>query len=313
MAKNDEGGLSPNATLVIGLVLCAALVVVVLAGSRFWKAPPPPPPPPVAQPAAQSINTTLKYSEGFFKANLAEDAKRFQIPAPEPSALAQPLPYSEELAEPRTLKADKDQLDTPHLHIATHVSKEWSMTGAAQRMRVEHMMLDITNKSGRPIAYRVETAVPDAARCKSKGAMAQNAVALKPNETIQRSECLWTKGSALQVKSVEVMELPDLGYFYVSRLIPTQALLSERTSAGHEPPIKLKPCSFVPWREIRTASESKGGVGWADVIDFYARHNCDEYTFFSAYRRWTKPGTLPARDGVQPPADGQLEPPTNSR
>jgi len=31
------------------------------------------------------------------------------------------------------------------------------------------------------------------------------------------------------------------------------------------------------------------------VIDFYARHNCDEYSFFRGYRRWTAPGSLPAR------------------
>jgi hypothetical protein len=312
MAKNDEGGLSPNVTLVIGLVLCAGLVVVVLAASRF-KSAPPPPPPPVAVPAAQSINTTLKFSPGFLKAKLAEDAKRFNIPAPDPAALATPLVYADELPSPKTLKADKDQLDTPHLHISTQVSKEWSMTGAAQRMRVEHMMLSITNKSDRPVAYRVETSVPDNARCKNKGAIAQNAMALRPNETIHRSECLWAKGSTLQIKSVEVMELPDIGYFYVSRLIPTQALLDERTTTGHEPPAKLKPCAFVPWREIRTSAEQKGGVTWADLIDFYARHDCDEYTFYSSYRRWLKPGTLPSREGAAAPSEPQLEPAANSR
>lgn len=305
MAKNEEdsGGLSANATLAIGLVICAGLVVVAVVGSRFFKAPPPPPPPPIAQAAEQSVNTTLKFSEGYFKATLADDAKRFQLPPPALEALAAPLVYAEELAVPRTLKADKDQVDTEHLHLATHVSKEWSMTGAAQRMRVEHIMLTITNKSARPIAYRIDTQVADGARCKNKGAIAQNALALKPGETIQRSECIWTKGASLQLRAIEVMELPDIGYYYVSRLIPTHVLLDERSSAGHEPPNKLKACAFVPWREIRSASEIKDGVTWSDVIDFYARHGCDEYSFFSSYRRWTKPGTLPARPAAERPGE----------
>ena len=52
------------------------------------------------------------------------------------------------------------------------------------------------------------------------------------------------------------------------------------------------------------ASAEQAHTGWADVIDFYARHNCDEYSFFRGYRRWTAAGALPARAtaGVDHPA-----------
>jgi hypothetical protein len=221
------------------------------------------------------------------------------VPAIE--TLSAPLPYSDELPAPREMKAERDQLDTAHLHLTTHVSKEWAATGEAARLRVEHLVLEITNKSERPVAYRIETHVPDTGRCKRKGAIAQNAIALKPGESMQRTECMWSKGMGLGIKKVEVLELSDLGYFYVSRLIPGQVLLDERSTAGHEPPGKLKPCSFVPWREIRTAADVSGGVTWADVIDFYARHNCDEYSFFSSYRRWQSPGSLPAQPATAAP------------
>jgi hypothetical protein len=303
----DEGGMSANTTLALGLVVCAILVVVALLSSRFFKTEPPPPPVQAAPPAERSVNKTLRYTEGYFKALLDEDAKRYQLPTPTLDSIRAPLVYANELAAPRTLKAEKDQLDTPHLHITTNVSKEWAATGSAQRMRVEHMLMTITNKSARPIAYRIDTKPSNLAHCRSMGAMAQNAVALKPNETIQRSECLWAKGATLEVRAVEVIELTDLGYFYVSRLIPSHILLDERSAAGHEPAQKLKACSFVPWREIRTAADAKEHpVTWADVVDFYARHNCDEYTFFSTYRRWTTAGTLPA----QAASEHEAPPPT---
>ena len=59
-------------------------------------------------------------------------------------------------------------------------------------------------------------------------------------------------------------------------------------------PPPAKECSFVPWRDIQ-ASTSELHTGWADVVDFYARHNCDEYSFYRGYTRWTAPGTLPAK------------------
>jgi hypothetical protein len=282
--------------LVIGLVICAALVVIALVSMRFSHndAPAPTAPPAVA-PLASTVNSSLKFGNGYFRSVVESDAQRFKIPAPTNEALAQPLVYANELAAPRTLKTDHDQLDTPHLHLATHVRKEWAMSGSAARMRVEHILLSITNKSAHPIAYRVETHLPNELPCRSKGAIAHDAIALKPGETIERSECLWSPGATLEVRSIEVLELPDLGYYYVSRLLPFEALLDERSTQGHEPPNKIKTCTYVPWREIHAASETKDGVTWADVVDFYARHNCDEYNFFTTYRRWKTSGTLPAQ------------------
>lgn len=298
--KQRDEGMSPNVMLALGLAACGGLVVVALLATRFFSKPEQPHVvAPVAAPVAQAVNTTLKFTPGYYRATVEEDAKRYKIRPPSNEVLAAPLPYSEELSSPRTMRPGKDQIDTPHLHLAAHVSKEWSTTGTAQSLRVEHLILSITNKSDRPIAYRVETRLPDAARCKNKAALAHNAIALRPGETVQRSECMWGKNISFEVTQIQVLELTDLGYFYASRLLPAQVLLDERSTAGHVPPDKLKPCSFIPWRDIRAAADVKGGPGtaveWADVLDFYARHNCDEYTFYPTYRRWTAPATLPAQ------------------
>lgn len=286
--------MSGNTLLLLGLVGCAGLVVITLVTSRFLKSEPPPPPPPPPPAAETSVTGTLRYTEGFFKANLDDDTKQYGLPPVDVATLAQPLAYANELGSPKKLKPDRDTLETPHLKLATHTVKEWATTPSGQSYRFEHIFLDITNKTQKPLAYRVKTDIEHPERCRSKGNMQHNALALAPGETVKRTECLWRPGALLTVAAIEVIELGDLGYHYVSRLPPGQVLLDERTAGGHQPP-KGKGCAFVPWRDISASAKAANGTGWADVIDFYARHDCDDYSFWSGYKRWTAPGKLPSR------------------
>ena len=81
----------------------------------------------------------------------------------------------------------------------------------------------------------------------------------------------------------------------MSRLPANPTLYDPRTAAGHVPLAgALCPQTFS-WREIQEGLEKKQ-IGWKDVIDFYARHNCDEYSFFKGYRfRTGASDPLPAR------------------
>jgi hypothetical protein len=270
------------------------LIVIAVVSLRFLqKEPPPPPPPPPPAPQA-SVNRILKYSAGYYKAILDEDTKRYGIDPVTADELARPLAYAEELSSRRAMKVKKDTLETQHLKLTTSVRNEWAATGTGQRFRFEHIILTITNRSERPLAYRVMTTIDHPEHCRSQGAMAHNAIALRPGESTERTECLFHDKAQLTVDKIEVVELSPLGFFYVSRLQPIQIGLDERTSAGHRAPDPAKDCAFVPGRDIKSSAES-AHTGWADVIDFYARHNCDEYSYYRGYRRWTAPGTLPAR------------------
>jgi len=284
---------SANLMLALGLVGCVAAVVLALVGSSYFRKPPPPPA-PIAPTATGPVLATgnLKYTEGFFKNGLEEDFKKFEVKPVPLMQLALPNVYAEELSTPRKLKLDKEVVETPHIRITTRVEKQWAITGSGQGFKYEHQLLEITNKSDKFLAYRVSTAVDQPEKCRTKGAMPHNAIALRPGETVRRTECLWRKDLSLTLRRIEVLELNnELSYLYVSRLLPTQILLDERTAAGHTIP-KGKGCSMVPWREI----QAMGGQGsnWADVLDFYARHNCDEYSFWRGYKRWAEPGSLPA-------------------
>ncbi|MBW2736947.1 MAG: hypothetical protein JRH20_31580, partial [Deltaproteobacteria bacterium] len=93
---------------------------------------------------------------------------------------------------------------------------------------------------------------------------------------------------------IEVLEVTRLGYHYISRLTPLRLQYSKRTAVGHDYQ-GLRPCRLIPWRAIKSGLQG-GDMRWYDVLDFYARHSCAEYTFFNTYRWSAKgPNALPVQ------------------
>ena len=277
--RNEEN----NTALFAALGGAALLLVGAIVGMKFLSHPPPPPPPPQQPAAVLPINTPVLY-----RGMLDEDAKKYGVSPTTPEEIGKPLSDRVELDAPRTLKPG-GQLDTERLHLAASVVKEWAKTEGGQGFRYDHFILSITNKSSDAIAYRVDTSLLSPEKCRSQGAISHNGVALLAGEKSERTECLYHPGMTVTVKRIETITLPPIGYYYVSRLLPSQLGLEARTSAGHQPPKDVTLCKYVPWRDIAAA-----GATWADAIDFYARHNCDEYTFYRGYRMRTAPGPLPA-------------------
>jgi len=169
--------------------------------------------------------------------------------------------------------------ETTHLKLTTRLEKI-AVGEEGMELRTDHVVMQIENKSDRYLAYRVKTVVEG--KCGSKAVFAHNAMALKPRETLSRTECLPKGPGELRLRRVEIMELRQLGYYYISRIDPERLFMDPRTTEGHQIPFD-KPCKMLPWRSIHQAVK-KGGAGWRDIIDYYARHNCDKYFFFPAYR-----------------------------
>jgi hypothetical protein len=289
-----------NTGLYVALAAAALLVVAAVVGTRFLSPAAPPPPPPAPPAPEHSVLTLLRYTDAYYRSVLDDGAKRFGLQPPELSELAAPLAHSVELNRARPLKLG-ESFETAHLKIGARAVKEWAVNGDNQGFRASHLVLTISNRTRRPLAYRVDTQVSHPEHCRTKGAIPHNAVAVGPGAAVERTECVERPGDTLAVTRVEVIELPPIGLPYVSKLDPSQIGLDPRTSDGHVPP-GGKACQFIPRREIESS-----GAGWADVIDFYARHDCDEYSFFAGYRFRDRPGPLPARppdSTAAPGADG---------
>jgi hypothetical protein len=281
----------------LAAAIALAVLIVIAAGTAllFAGGPPPAPPRPRA-PSPSDVSEALKLSATVYRATLEQDSRIYGVPPMRPEEMARPFSYFDEGpakgagAPPLKVGAS---IQTPHLKLSLIVRKEaGSMEG--QTFHADHLVLRIENLTDRDLAYRVETRVADEPRCDTKGEAPHNAIVLAPHETAYRTECLYRKDQRVAVRSIEVMEIPKLSAYYVSRLSPGLVLYSPRTSAGHVPPKGgLCPQTFS-WREIRDGAD-RGEIGWRDVIDFYARHNCEDYVFFGSYRyRTDAAAPLPA-------------------
>jgi len=239
------------------------------------------------------INSEQRFSPLYYRALIEQDAKFYGIPAPSYEDLQQPNPYFDELREKQRLRI-KAPIETRHLRVSLEVTKQVA-TLENHTLTSDHLTLRIENRTSMYLAYRINTSVPERGKCINKGNISHNAMMIEPNQTILRTECIYRKSEQVDVLSIEVIELPPLSAYYVSRLPPNSVLYDARTFAGHMPPKGAICAQTFSWREIKDGLE-KNELGWRDVLDYYARHNCSEYSFYKSYRYRGDPSApLPAR------------------
>ena len=240
------------------------------------------------------INSDMRFSPVFYRTQLDQDAKAFGIQAPSWDEITQPNPYFDEMKGKQRLRI-KAPIETRHLRVSLEISKATAVI-EGQTISADHLVLRIENRTPMYLAYRIQTGVPDKHRCANKGEIPHNAMAIGPGQTILRTECLYRKEETVDLSRIEVVEMPALSAYYVSRLPPNATLYDPRTFSGHTGFRGLDGCQQTfSWHEIKDGVEGKQ-FEWRDVIDFYARHNCGEYSFFKTYRyRTDSNAPLPAR------------------
>jgi hypothetical protein len=235
-----------------------------------------------AEPAATLANSPALYQE-----ELHADAQRFGLDDVDAASLAAPLTHSVELIEPRALRFN-EVVETRSLRLRVR-SEGREARGERGGFRAPHVILTIENLTDAPLAYRVETALDRPERCLSRGVLVHNAIALPARGRVERSECIFHPGTVMRLLRVETITLPPIGYFYLSQLVPAQLGLDGRTAEGHAPPRGIATCNLPYWREF-----AAWGLGWADLVDFFARHDCNKHGPFPEYRFRTAAGPLPA-------------------
>jgi len=275
---------------VSGVVVVALGMLILHAAS----APPPTPPRPQPPPALSTIiNSDMRFSVIFYKGLIEQDAKSYGIPAPAYEDLQQPNPYFDELHTRQHLRI-KSPIETRHLRISLEVSRQ-TTTIESHSLSTDHLVMRIENLTPLYLAYRIQTSVADRQKCKMMAELPHNAIALEPKQITLRTECLYRKDAQIDITGIEVIELPALSAYYVSRVPPNNTLYDPRTAAGHTPPRGIMCAQTFSWRDIKEGLDKKE-LGWRDVIDFYARHNCTEYSFYKSYRYRGDPSTpLPTR------------------
>ncbi len=231
---------------------------------------------------AAARRAELTSVDAVFERALAEDATRFGLPTPGLAAFREPHRHAVELQDAIVLQPGKSW-SSPHLSITANVEKvTYQQHGAT--VSANHSLVRIVNVAKVPVAYLVRLASEDRGRCEVRGARAHNANALRPDELAEIVVCAGS--GAVRIEHVEVLELDELGQRYISQLPPDALGQDEVTAASHQPFERVEPCRSLD-AAVLSGWIRDGTTSWADVVDYFSRHDCHRYAFVRAYRRAT--------------------------
>jgi hypothetical protein len=226
------------------------------------------------QAQAQAQTDPTKFAE-----LVAEDASRLGVADNKVTTLAEVQPYVVVIDEPTVLGKGKG-ISGNGLKLSASTEKvTYSDHGAS--VSAKHAVLTVTNVGDKPLAYRLVAMSAGAETCEVRGARMHNAMALMPNESAEVVVCAGT--SRIKVDKLEVLAVSGLGYHYVSQLPPRAVGYDAITERAHRPNTPVKTCALDSPAVAGWIAD--GRTTWADVVDFYSRHNCHRYAFFPEYER----------------------------
>jgi hypothetical protein len=214
-----------------------------------------------------------------FEQRLREDLLRYGLTPITVQELAQPNPYFLELGEPITLAAGRTW-SSPRVRIKVRHDKVEIVQRGAKVSSV-HAVARVENVSARPIAYGLHLR-GEAGRCEVRGAREHNAVTLRAGEAADIVVCAGR--DAVVVERLEVLEVTELGHHYLSQLSPLALGHDGITAAAHAPRVPVTACPELHAKTLAGYLQA-GTAAWADVVDFYSRHDCHRLQFFPGYRR----------------------------
>lgn len=270
----------------LGVLGAAALLMLLLGTMRFcgeFTLPGKPPPPAVSVAKAKSIAETIKLSSAAYDNYLVDDARGFGLRTVRAREMSTVFPYRAD--QSRQVMEVGDTIEVLGLSLTLTTQK---LRGSKR----DHMVLTIENTGHMSVAYRIKTKPSSGARsCKRMSFLTHNAVALPPGGKATRAECVYRPGWTLEILEVETVEVPELGFHYLSALVPAGIGLDKRTSKRHKMPHNYMGCSAPTSATTRNAIQS-GKISWRDQIDYYARHRCKTYKFPHSYQAFRKDGEL---------------------
>jgi hypothetical protein len=214
-----------------------------------------------------------------FEQQLREDLLRWGLTPITVQELAEPNAYSVEASEPITLAAGRTW-SSAHVRIRVrHDKVEYMQRGA--KVSSVHVVARIENISRRPIAYSLRMRGEEGS-CAVRGAREHNAVTLRPGEEAEIVVCAGR--DRVIVERLEVLEVTDLGHHYLSQVSPLALGQDAITAAAHRPLVQVAACPDLDAKTLAAYLQA-GTAAWADVADFYSRHDCHRLQFFPGYRR----------------------------
>jgi hypothetical protein len=267
----------------IGMIAAAVGIALAITAVRACGSVPMPPKPPPPSTSLANSKETLRQAtqtESLWAAGFDADAASAGVSVPSVSEMSRKLVAREDEGL-RSLAPGEPPIDAAGLRLSAIAA------GGT-------LSLVIENRTATDLAYRVATTVRPTANCSSRSIDGYNANVVAPGDREVRSECSYHDGMSLEISGVETVELVPLQALYVSKVSPSNLGADARLAVGHEPklPAGQAVCNIPMPQSMRAASRD-GTIRWRDLVDFYARHSCDTYSFPMEYRAFRKDGERP--------------------
>lgn len=280
-------------TFQVGTVVGALAVAGALAFVRFFGDVPMPPRPARPDPAlvnSRAALTAATESAGAWRSFLEQDARAAGLPTPSAEQMGRALVFRSDTTS-RTLAPGQAPIDVAGLRLEAQTVDDNDGPG-------QLLVLSITNLADHDLGYRVTaTPQPGGPSCNTRTLLVHDAMVVRRQATIERSECQFSGDMKLQIDAVDTVEVDGLQSVYLSRVPPTAVGGDPLLAKAHRPhlPPGMATCNLAASQLLRSGIED-GSIAWRDLVDFYARHRCDSYRFPLGYQAFTKQGDreLPA-------------------
>lgn len=270
----------------IGAVVTASLALGLMRTCSKVSIPPKPPAPTMTG-TTQDVLKTASASADSWRARIERDAATLGVATPSDTEMSRKFVYRLD-EEKRVIAPGEGSIEAAGLRLTASSMPEEGTPRQA-------MVLTIENLTDQDLAYHVVTTPrPGGAACNQRLILAHDASVVRRGEKQVRSECIYRPGMSLAIDRVETIGLPPLSAAYVSRLPPAALGADPRLTRGHRPdlPAGMAVCSTVTSQSDRAAIE-RGEISWRDLVDFYARHSCENYQFSEGYSAFDRDGARP--------------------
>ena len=241
--------------------------------------------PEQAQRQALESEASYASNEVLYQTRIADAVAKHGVAAPSQERLLAPNTFFHvaSLSDPRILTPGASLTKAGlQIRVRTMVI-ETERRG--MRTKSEHTLVDVQNVGEVPLGYFLDVRAREG-ECQVRALTRFDAMALLPGEKGEISIC--SGSHDVEIRDLRIMELTELGALWVSK-IPALAVGYDPVIArSHSPGAGIEMCAELP--AIEFASRIKAGeLAWEDIIDFYSRHDCEHYRFWSGYERIVEP------------------------
>ncbi|MFO0636212.1 MAG: hypothetical protein U0168_25545 [Nannocystaceae bacterium] len=222
----------------------------------------------------------LEHGDDAYLGHMAQLAAAWGLPAPTRAELEAPLVHAVELVDAVALQPGASWTGT-HVRVTAVVErvtyKHQGVTVAAN-----HTIARIENISSIPVAYLVRASSAERGRCEVRGSRMHNANALRPAEVADVVLCAGS--GSVRLEHVEVIEVSEFQQRLLSQVSPRALGADDITAGAHQPIEAVELCIGMNAQTL-AAMVRDGTTSWADVTDYFARHDCHRDAMPAGYTR----------------------------